>query len=109
MAGGETVKACAKCKKSGSLEELFYKKKRYSDGYDYYCKLCRRQYGNEYQRSEAGKLRKKEYQEKNHQKLRSYAKEYYKEYAKEYKKKNSEKLKAYKRAWREKKIAEKIT
>ena len=78
------MKRCSKCKNTKNLEE-FNKCKSNSDGYQYVCKICQKEWRDN--NKEYIKQKDKEYQTKNKEKLR--------EYGKEYNEKNKEKRKKY--------------
>lgn len=82
------MKKCSKCKVEKPLTE-FGKNKAQKDGYAFYCKLCKREWYNEWYKS--NKESRAEYYQSNkesisksHKEYRSSKKEYYKEYNKNY-------------------------
>ncbi len=71
------MKACSKCKiEYPATAKYFGPDKRASDGFKSQCRVCRRAYYKEYQRSDKGKARQHRYYKRNKDKIRACQKEY---------------------------------
>lgn len=119
------MKKCIKCELEKDIT-LFYANKKAKDGKDGYCKECRSIIAKEYERNNKDKRVKyqKSYIERNKEKVNKRANEYYHKNkekirsktnkeenitnAMKWREENAERYKAYQKAYRERKKAEKI-